>query len=252
MTQAVVDMALTRKDEPTQAVAPLPENTILMFERLALSSDVDVDKLQKLIDMQERILDRNAKAAFDAAFAEMQAEIPVIIERGHTDKASYAPLEDVIEPLRPILQKHGFSLSHQSEWPAAGVVKIIGILTHKQGHEKRSEFLTQADTGPGRNAVQALGSAMTYGRRYTTADLLMIVTRKGVDDDGEKAGRKTSKEAPAGYEVWLEDLETVAEEGEAALKAVWEKSRKDFREYLMNNDRQFWGRIKDKSKAVKK
>ena len=209
MTAAVREMALTPKDEPTTSVAPLPEPTILMFERLALSSDVDVDKLQRLIDMQTSILDRNAKAAFDSAFADMQAEIPVIAERSKTDKGTYAPLEDIIETIRPILQRHGFALSHQTEWPAPGVVKIVGILTHRQGHEKRSEFITPPDGLTGRNAIQALGSAMTYGRRYTTADLLNIVSRKGEDDDARRAAKPQGKDAPAGYEVWLEDLETV-------------------------------------------
>jgi hypothetical protein len=41
-----------------------------------------VVKLEKLLDMQERIFSKNAEIAFNGAMAEMQAELPVISERG--------------------------------------------------------------------------------------------------------------------------------------------------------------------------
>src|SRR6185369_8501881 len=119
--------------------------------------------------------------------AQMQGEIPVVIERAKTNNGTYAPLEDIQDVIRPILQKYGFYLSFRTEWPNEKTVKVVGILTHKDGHERTSEFLSGADASGNKNAIQGLGSANHYGRRYTTKDLLNITSR-GVDDDGYKAG----------------------------------------------------------------
>ena len=74
MTQA----ELLAEAEPDAIAVTVP---VQMFERLACDPNVDVAKLEKLIEMQERIMRHQAKAAFDAAFAEMQGEIPIITER---------------------------------------------------------------------------------------------------------------------------------------------------------------------------
>ena len=45
------------------------------------------------------------------------------------------------------------------------------------------------DAGPGRNNLQAMGSSLSYGKRYCTEMLLNIV-REGEDDDGRLGGTK--------------------------------------------------------------
>lgn len=213
----------------TQALArvepePEPTGLALVVERLAANPSVDVVKLERIIALQERILAHQAKAAFDAAFAALQGDLPVVVERGKTDKAKYATLEDIIETARPILARHHFSLSHRTEWPGNGLVKIVGILAHEQGHEKTSEFLTAADTSGSKNAVQALGSAMSYGRRYTTLDLLGIVTR-WQDDDGIGSAQKVAvPDPPVGYEDWCDAMTAVADNGWVELEASWKAS----------------------------
>src|SRR4051812_23812986 len=169
-TATVEQPTLAPTDEaPSTALAVQSADPFTaMVERLAANPDVDVVKLEKLIAMQERILDRNAEAAFNAAFAEMAGEIPTVTERGKTDKGTYARLEDIIQAVRPILQRHGFALSHRTEWPEKTLVKVVGILTHREGHSRQSEFLSGADASGSKNAIQGLGSAVAYGRRYTT------------------------------------------------------------------------------------
>jgi hypothetical protein len=167
---------------------------VAVIERLAENPQIDVAKLEKVIELQERILRHNAEAAFDASFAEMQPHIPVIIEHGKTDKGSFAELEDIVTAVRPVLATYGFGLSHQTIWPPDGGLVIVGRLTHRGGHSRTSEFKAPPDTSGSKNAVQALGSTVSYGRRYTTKDLLCIVTR-GEDDD---ARRSASRRRPRG------------------------------------------------------
>jgi hypothetical protein len=226
-------------------VVPQPTGAT-MFERLAADPNVPVDKLERLIAMQERIEANNARAAFNAAFAEMQVEIPTVHERGKTDKATYARLEDIIEAVRPILGRHGFALSHRTEWPDAKTVKVIGILMHREGHSRESEFLSAADASGSKNAIQGLGSAVAYGRRYTTKDLLNIAT-SDEDDDGARTGPAGG---PDGYSVWLESMEDVAVEGTGRLQVEFQKSAKAFKEYATSKDISRWRAIKAKAAKV--
>jgi hypothetical protein len=235
--QGVKEMTLLPADESAPVaetqIAVKPNGDLLpMIERLAALKEFDVEKLKQLLDMQERILDRNAEAAFNTAFADMQAEIPTVIEKGKTDKGKYAKQEDIVETVKPILKKYGFSISFRTEWPDK-MIKIVGILTHRDGHARTSEFLTDADTQTGRNAIQARGSAVTYGRRYTTTDLLNITSREQRDDDG----RGTSKpDPPEGFTKYWTQLKDAADKGTAALEAVWACSQdepwKSYRNYI--------------------
>jgi hypothetical protein len=230
---------LPADDAPIAPVAlVVSDNVTPMFERLAADNNVSVDKLERLVDLHERVLRQQAEAAFNADFALMLPKIPTIIERAYTDKTSYAPLEDIVEPIRPILSEFGFSLSFKTEWPGAKAVKVIGILTHKNGHSRTSEFMAQADNTGSKNEIQALGSSVSYGKRYTTKDLLCIVTR-GEDDDARRAAAKAPKDEkpkPDKYENWIADLEIMASEGQAAFAKTWNESKQEFRNYITKNE----------------
>jgi hypothetical protein len=237
------ELPLTEPETDTPAV-------VSMFERLAKDPQVDVEKLERLIGMQERIMLLQSKAAFDAAFAELQADLPTIAERAKTNNGRYAPLEDIVEAIRPVLRAHGFALSHRTEWPDNHLVKVIGVLSHRQGHSRESEFLSAADVSGNKNAVQALGSTVSYGRRYTTKDLLNIVTR-GEDDDARRSGNAALPPQPDGYTAFVIGLEAAAEKGLDALKAEWAKGSKALRDYHVATDREGWEALKKEAGAVK-
>lgn len=202
-----------------------------LFERLARAPEVTLEKLQALVALQERIMAREAKMAFDQAFAAMQADLPVIAELGKTDKGRYARFEDIVRQVRPILKAHGFSLSFATAWPGEGRIEITGILTHRAGHDRRSVFVGQADRSGSKNEIQAQGSTTTYGRRYTTLDLLGIAT---ADDDGQASAASDAPMAPEGFDDWLLDLRVLAEtDGSDALAKAWETSPKANKKYLI-------------------
>jgi hypothetical protein len=238
-----------------QAIARQPEETNIagsdMFLAAARDPNVSVEKLERLIALQKQILDREAEQAFNIAFARMQAQLPVVAERGKGDKnMAYAKLEDIVETVRPVLKEHGFSLRHATSWPDDKTIIITGWLTHSGGHSVSSAFRSAADSSGSKNAVQALGSTMSYGRRYTTLDLLCIVSREG-DDDGRASSKKDKEpEKPDGFDTWANDLDVVAEDGVEALEAVWNSSRQDWRRYMLATDRTRWETIKRRAASL--
>lgn len=232
------------------AVAPARE--VSMFERLALDPSVDVAKLEKLIEMQERIMRHNAKAAFDADFAAMQPDIPEIDEKGKiavkgTVRSTYARLEDIHQAVKPVLAKHGFAIRHRTEWPKDGAIRIVGILSHKQGHSEESCFEAPMDRSEFRTDIQSMGSTVSYGRRYTTLDLLNISTR-GIDNDGSTAGRP---EPPKGYEDFVFALREAATKGARAYEACWSAASVDFKNFAVNHDKHAINGIKADARTVR-
>src|SRR5260221_14458605 len=103
-----------------------------VIERAASNPDVDVDKLERLLNMQERILSKQAEIAFNAAFAEMQAEMPEITERGEIKvngqvRSRYAKFEDINEAVKPTLKLHGFAITFKTQTDKNSVT-VTGIL----------------------------------------------------------------------------------------------------------------------------
>jgi hypothetical protein len=179
-----------RRDEQPPVAASESAAIFSMIERAARDPSVDLDKMERLMQMQERVMERNAKAAYAASFARMQPELPVIGQKGKNTntKQTYAKWEDIAEAIAPVLSRHGFSISFRVE-NASGNVSVTGVLMHEQGHSTETTLPLPVDTGAGRNAVQAVGSSVSYGKRYTAGLLLNFVSRDQQDDDGNAAVR---------------------------------------------------------------
>jgi hypothetical protein len=153
-----------------------------VIERIALSPDADMAKLEKMLDMQERVMNRNARQAFTADLANMQCELPIVAKNGEGhNKAKYAKLEDINETIRPALQKFGFAVTFRVK-QAEKSVTITAILSHKLGHSEETDLTLPLDVTGNKNAVQAVGSTVSYAKRYAIAALLNIST--GDDTDG--------------------------------------------------------------------
>jgi len=157
------------------------------ISRLALDPRCDMDKLERLIALQDRMEAKSALEAFNAAFAEMQCEMPSVekrTENTHTKKM-YADLDDINFAVRPVMAKFGFGVSFKIVNQANGV-SITGILMHKGGHREETTMILPLDVGAGRSAVQSVGSTTTYGKRYVMCALLNITSGDDNDNDGYK------------------------------------------------------------------
>lgn len=186
--------ALTAKAHDSAPIAVSMSDGILsVIARAAADPSVDIDKMERLLEMQERVLSRDARAAYYTALAEMQPNLPVITEnggikdRGGNIQSTYALWEDVNEAIRPILAENGFALSFKVRRAESEII-TTGILSHRAGHSEETELALPTDTSGSKNAVQAVGSSTSYGKRYTAFALLNL-TSAGEDDDGDKGGR---------------------------------------------------------------
>ena len=79
------------------------DNAVLaMIERAARDQSVDMDKMERLMLMHERMLERQAETQFFESLAEMQDELPVVGERGNAaGRYTYALWEDINAAIKP-------------------------------------------------------------------------------------------------------------------------------------------------------
>ncbi|MBA4220196.1 MAG: ERF family protein [Methylobacterium sp.] len=170
---------------------------ISMIERAARDPSVDIDKMERLMLMQERALERRARAAYAEALALMQPELPSVARNGKIEirdksgnnviqSTAYARWEDINDAIKPALAKHGFSLSFKVGMAPDGKITVTGILMHREGHQEETTITLPHDATGSKNAVQAVGSSTSYGKRYT-AGMLLNLTSHGEDDDGKGA-----------------------------------------------------------------
>ena len=121
------------------AVRDESQGFLSTIERLATNPEVDVDKIQRIMDMQEHILDRNAKQAFNAAMVQAQAEMPVVpLDLKNTQTNSrYSSYKIILKYTKPVYTKAGFSVSmYEGDTKKESNIRVCADVMHAEGHTK--------------------------------------------------------------------------------------------------------------------
>lgn len=170
-------------------------------------------------------------AAVYADLAAAQAEFKPVVKNciNPAFGMRYADLSAILDAVRPALNDHGFVLSFGIPEEREGMAGSQVVLLHKSGNELRSGALYVRYI-VGRNPAQALGSALTYSKRYAISAFLGIATDD--DDDGNGAGdgqapkRAAPKPRPADQmpaDSKIAQLEAAAGKGPDAYREACEK-----------------------------
>ena len=184
---------MEQKNKQTQIqTAPVPTNVdamVSVIERVALDPDSDIDKLERMLAMKERMDQQNAKAAHSAALVRAMASMPDIPMNGmgHNNKP-YATLKDITKATRPVLSENGLALTFSIE--SGQEVVVTAILSHISGHSTTVSISLPKDGSGNKNNVQSVGSSQTYGQRYTAQAILGLSLGDDTDDDGASTAQK--------------------------------------------------------------
>lgn len=158
-----------------------------MIER-AVTSGASVEALERLMALQERWEANQGRKEFDAAIASAKAEIAPIIRnaKGHNDK-KYADFAAIARTVDPILSKNGLSYRFRSA--QTDRISVTCVLSHRGGHSEETTLSGPPDMTGNKNAIQAIGSTLTYLQRYSLVQILGLAASN--DDDGRAAGGGT-------------------------------------------------------------
>lgn len=174
----------------TAVVIPVKESTTpAMLLNIAIEKGAELDKLEKLMDLQIKWESNQARKAYTEAMTAFKADPPDIekdkkVAYGNT-KYNHATLANVTDKINSALSRHGLSASWVTHQEDKGIMVICRI-THILGHYEETSLTAPADTSGAKNAIQAIGSTISYLQRYTILALTGLATRD-MDDDGKEA-----------------------------------------------------------------
>lgn len=125
-------------------------------------------------------------AALVAASAELSSvtkgrEASIPTKSGGSYAYRYAALEDVLDAVRPVLTKHGLTVTQTASNRSEDFLTISTAILHRSGQYVVFEPLAL----PNGRTAQEIGSAITYGRRYHLLACLGLAASD--DDDGASA-----------------------------------------------------------------
>jgi hypothetical protein len=149
----------------------------------AINSNLDIDKLERLLAMKERWDKEQARKAFFESLSAFQEECPdlrktkaVFYKKDEPAAYHYAPLSDIDRQIKPILKRNGLSKRFEIVTTEGKITGVACIITHVLGHSETTIMPTIADPSGGKNAIQALGSGVQYGQRYALIAALGLTT----------------------------------------------------------------------------
>lgn len=201
-------------DAPRMAIADM---TPVQMAYQLINSGADFASVKEMMTLSKELAADQAKRAFDKAIAAAKAKIPTITKnaKGH-NSTSYANFAAYAAVVDPILGEHG--LSYRFRTDQKDRITVTCVLTHEGGHSEENSLSGPSDTSGNKNAIQAIGSTLTYLQRYTLIQALGLAASD--DDDGRTHG-KTEQQ-----------LRTISEDQQIALREMIEASGADMARFL--------------------
>ena len=212
---------------PGEAIEPVAATPMRLIE-IAITQNADVAKLEKLFELQLRWEANEAKKAFVAAMNAFKADPPEIIKNklvayGEGSRAvsyKHATLDQVCDNVTEALSKHGISHRWKVE-QADSLIRVTCVLTHQLGHSEETTLTAGADTSGSKNAIQAIGSAVTYLERYTLLAATGLAAANG-DNDGQGAPQMETLQVHLDRMAEAQNLNTLDRAFKDAFKEAME------------------------------
>jgi len=152
----------------------------------AVTKDTDLEKLKGVLELQIEYEKNEARKAYHVAMSEFKKNPPTIEKdkqvQYSSTKYSHASLANVVRTITKELSKHGLSASWNTK--QNGNIIVTCKITHVLGHTEETSLQAPSDSSGAKNAIQAIGSTITYLERYTLLAALGLAT-SDQDDDGQ-------------------------------------------------------------------
>lgn len=244
METSIVNAVVEQQPNQVRGIVAPEAVTPATMISLALQNGIDLQKLEKLMELQERWEANQARKAFEAAMADAKAEIRPVVKNRTVDFTSqkgrtnydYEDFAAVADAVDSILAKNGLNYRHRPRQDGKSLT-IICKMAHRDGHFEEIELTALNDESGNKNSVQGLGSTATYLQRYTVKLALGLAATR--DDDGRAGGKPEEKapEAPEGYADWRADMTAKADEGYEQFSKAWKTDATvNLRAYALKHD----------------
>lgn len=215
--------------EQPRDMMPVGQPTPATLLAMAVHQGADLDRLERLMALQERWEANEARKAMDDALSAFRGEpidivkrkrVRIALDSGASINYAHAELSDICAAIGPALSKHGLTYRwdiHQQP----GHIKVDCIVAHKAGHSFVVSMTAPPDTSGKKNPIQQIASSVSYLERYTLNAALGLSSRG--DDDDARGGRDVddSMNLQPGDEAKIVEGQERAEKGLKTLTDWW-------------------------------
>lgn len=206
-------MSIVEPATKPQALVPVQESSLARLDpqaliTKALETGAGIDTLERLVALAKDVREVQAKEAWYEAMAEFQRKCPAIKKTKEARIATrsgpgyayrYAPLDEIMSVIQPVMGPLGLSVSWRSRVEPTQVVVSCRV-SHTLGHHEESGEIAmpivQGD-GTGATPPQRVGIAATYAKRYSLLGIIGLAPED--DDDAAQPPRsdvRTEEELP--------------------------------------------------------
>jgi hypothetical protein len=243
--------AIAKQQEQQLATVTDGATILQIISRIASDPNADIEKMDRLMQMHERLAQQQALTAFNDAMSEAQREmLPISQDASNPQtRSKYASYNNLDKAIRPIYTRQGFSISYDTdESPKPEHVRVLAYAA--LGGYTRTYRVDMPCDGKGAKGgdvmtkTHATTGAISYGKRALLKAIFNLAEGEG-DTDGNTPHERPP--APEGYERWRDDLAAVVDEGRERLMEVWKKSPMPMRSYMAKYESHAWDAMKSKS-----
>lgn len=202
---------------------PIDQQMVMMQTALT-DPNVNPASAREMFALLREMQQEARQAEFNRDKIAAKAAMPALYKRGRNShqNTKYVLFEDMQRAIDPVLEQFNIMLDFEVSRIPGGDIQVVPILRHKNGWIERGGALSgPPDTGPGRSAIQSIGSSAHYLMRYAAEAMLNLV-RDGEDNDGQiiredtllndrQAGLVVDAQAAADrgeYRQWFDRLNT--------------------------------------------
>ncbi len=166
----------------TLPVATTPDQLLM----IAVQQGADIDKMEKLMALQERWEANQARKAYMVAVSEFKQNPPTVIKDLVNKQygSNYTSLANMVNTVNKALGVHGLNARWDINQSGADIT-ITCILTHSMGHSEKVPLTAGPDESGKKNSIQQIKSTITYLEGATFQAVTGIACAEpSQDDDG--------------------------------------------------------------------
>ena len=179
--------------------------------RLAVERNLDIDKLQKFMELHREWEVNEARKAYYLAVSEFKRNPPTVTkDKKNTQYDSwYTSIGNLTSTVNTELGKHGLSANWSYD-QGEKTISATCILTHAMGHHESVTLSAPPDVSGSKNPIQQIKSTTTYLRIATFEAVTGVASNEhNVNDDGNGSGKPPE---PVITEKQAADLHTMMED----------------------------------------
>jgi len=218
-TQRGTEMAANK-----QAVEKAAKNEVAGITPMAMLASAveqghDLEKIEKLMELESRWKADQAREAYYVALAEFKKVGVTVTKDKHNAQynSKYTGIGNLVNTVSEAMAP--FGLNARWEIDQTGGIKVTCILSHTLGHSESVPMSGPPDESGKKNPLQQIKSTVTYLESATFQAVTGVVSSDAADNDGNDA------------------VETITEEQAADLNALREEVGVDLSRFLK------WARV---------